>query len=287
MARFTKKTLFSFMSFGMAASACLPVVACGPGGGGGYASNFGGSYSYSRPLYQTSAPVIRSMPAHTVLGQQSLQQHVVQQPAVQRQVIQQPALQQQNFDPSTQQPFADHQLAQPQQFETQQVARQQIAPPPPQRIAQQQVQQQIVQQPVQQQIVQQPQQQLAVDPPAFNNTEMNALQMLSDFSGLDNTSAAVAPAPVLNHFGVYTAQLPNSSVVRLELNNNGTFNWIAVANGKRSSFDGNFRMENGALTLLRGNDNQQLSGSWSSADNNGFLFKLNGTNDGGLRFTRS
>ncbi len=86
--------------------------------------------------------------------------------------------------------------------------------------------------------------------------------------------------------GVWSVTLPGSQTVSLSLNADGTFLWLATKEGKSSSFSGQYRIENGNLTLVRANDLQQMTGSWTGSDSN-FTFKIEGATNGGLNFTRS
>lgn len=89
-----------------------------------------------------------------------------------------------------------------------------------------------------------------------------------------------------DHVGIWKVTLPGNQAVELNLADNGTFNWTATKNGKSSSFDGQFRMENDRLTLVRSSDLQQMAGSWT-ADGENFTFKLDGSTTGGLAFARN
>ena len=72
----------------------------------------------------------------------------------------------------------------------------------------------------------------------------------------------------------------------LTLNEDGSFVWKATKNGKSNSFQGQFRLENSQLTLVRSNDLQQMKGSWTGAEDK-FTFKLDGATTSGLAFARS
>lgn len=89
----------------------------------------------------------------------------------------------------------------------------------------------------------------------------------------------------LQHVGSWTASTATGATITLNLNGNGAFNWVANSNGKTSRFDGQFTIADGTLTLARSSDNQKLSGRMTFSGN-GFNFKLNGANDGGLNFSQ-
>jgi hypothetical protein len=120
--------------------------------------------------------------------------------------------------------------------------------------------------------------------------QATALQMLSNFGGVP----AQAPAPPaeggqglgFNNVGTFVATLSNGAVVRLNLQANGAFVWLADSNGRQSTFQGTFNMNGQSLTLTRSNDGQQLAGSMSITGTDSFTFKLNGTQDAGLAFSR-
>jgi hypothetical protein len=120
--------------------------------------------------------------------------------------------------------------------------------------------------------------------------QATALQMLSNFGGVP----AQAPAPPaeggqglgFNNVGTFVATLSNGAVVRLNLQANGAFVWLADSNGRQSTFQGTFNMNGQSLTLTRSNDGQQLAGSLTVTGADSFTFKLNGTQDAGLAFTR-
>ena len=98
--------------------------------------------------------------------------------------------------------------------------------------------------------------------------------------------SAAAQQPAASHIGTWKANLPANQSVQLTLNADGSFVWTAIRSGKSSTFQGQFRLESGRLTLVRSNDLQQMAGSWSGAENQ-FTFKLNGATTGGLAFQRS
>ncbi len=120
--------------------------------------------------------------------------------------------------------------------------------------------------------------------------QVTALQLLSNFSG----ESAQAPAPPaenvqglgFNNVGTFVATLSNGAVVRLNLQANSAFVWLADSNGRQSTFQGTFSMNGQSLTLTRSNDGQQLAGSITVTGADSFTFQLNGTQDAGLAFTR-
>ncbi len=76
--------------------------------------------------------------------------------------------------------------------------------------------------------------------------------------------------------------------MRLNLQADGRFSWVATnKSGQTSTFQGAYTFGNGALTLIRSNDNQKLSGSITLAGNQSFIFKLSGAKDNGLSFART
>jgi len=127
-------------------------------------------------------------------------------------------------------------------------------------------------------------------------TEATALQLLESIT--DDTVSTdendhgdhehtVATSTVTgDHVGTWKVALPGDQSVELNLTDNGTFNWTATNKGKTNSFDGQFRMEMGRLTLVRSSDLQQMAGSWT-ANGDKFTFKLDGTTTGGLAFARN
>lgn len=134
--------------------------------------------------------------------------------------------------------------------------------------------------------------------------EASALQMLAAMSASQAApaTAAAQPAqqaasqipqftaanqqPAANHVGTWKANLGNNQAVELTLKADGSFVWTAVRSGKSSTFEGQFRLESGRLTLVRSNDLQQMAGSWSGAGNQ-FTFKLRGATTGSLAFQRT
>jgi len=110
------------------------------------------------------------------------------------------------------------------------------------------------------------------------------------------SDAAVAPAaeaPAANdaassssrHVGTWRATLPANVVIELQLGDGGSFTWNVQKDGKTTSFAGQYRVTDGRLTLVRSNDLQKMAGNWTPSDN-GFTFRLDGANNGGLDFRR-
>ena len=94
---------------------------------------------------------------------------------------------------------------------------------------------------------------------------------------------------VMNQVGVFKAAPAEGIEIRLELRADGSFLWSVDAKGKKTEFSGTFTVENNALTLVRKDDGQKLSGSLTAMTQNGFNFKMAGTDakDTGLNFTRT
>lgn len=141
----------------------------------------------------------------------------------------------------------------------------------------------------------------AGSPSNAGSSELSALQMLASLNGDVGTTAAsiettlpaelpeFAPAAVPStnvHVGNWQVVLPGNQTITLALNGDNSFQWNAVKEGKASSFQGQYRIETGRLTLVRSNDLQQMSGSWSGEGSN-FTFKLDGATTSGLAFVRA
>ena len=105
----------------------------------------------------------------------------------------------------------------------------------------------------------------------------------SDFALPQFTAAPAASQP--RQAGTWQVALPGNQMIQLVLNNDSSFVWTATKDGKSSSFDGRYILENGRLTLVRSNDLQQMSGSWNQTER-GASFKLDGTNSSALEFGR-
>lgn len=131
---------------------------------------------------------------------------------------------------------------------------------------------------------------------AANTNEASALQMLASISNNDASAAesttqipeftAASPETTNPHTGTWKVNLPGNQSVELLLNDDSSFHWTATKDGKSSSFQGQFRLEKGRLTLVRSNDLQQMTGTWSGQGTN-FTFKLDGATTSGLAFVRS
>ena len=100
---------------------------------------------------------------------------------------------------------------------------------------------------------------------------------------------ASAPVAASNttapHLGVFTATLPSNVTIELQLNSGNTFAWIVRNNGKTTQFSGQYRIAEDRLILVRSTDLQQMAGKLTTGQN-GFTFKLDGSNNGGLDFKR-
>lgn len=88
------------------------------------------------------------------------------------------------------------------------------------------------------------------------------------------------------HVGQWKASLPNDASVRLELKPGGAFRWVAKSRGKVSTFEGDYTVTDGRLTLVRSGDRQELEGAWRATSRGGYTFCLDGAKDGGLNFSR-
>lgn len=113
-----------------------------------------------------------------------------------------------------------------------------------------------------------------------------ALGGMEETAPLEN-SEPIDASPASSHVGQWKATAGNGATVELTLEADGSFVWVANSQGKRSSFEGNYSFENGALTLVRSSDNQKLAGQFTPASDGGMNFRLNGAKDAGLTFLRS
>jgi hypothetical protein len=135
---------------------------------------------------------------------------------------------------------------------------------------------------------------------AQSNAEASALQLLASMSqpeSSDTTSATDSPqipqfgpakataSSKADHVGTWKVTLPGNQAVQLALNEDGSFSWTATKNGKSSRFQGQYRLEDNRLTLVRSADLQQMAGTWTNRKD-GFTFKLDGAANGGLDFNR-
>ncbi len=112
-------------------------------------------------------------------------------------------------------------------------------------------------------------------------TEVAAQQ---EFAIPDFTTAAFQSEAT--HVGLWTVALPGNQSIALTLNSDNSFSWNASKDGQSSTFEGQYRLEDGRLTLVRSNDLQQMSGSWSDEGTNS-VFKLDGATNSGLSFARN
>ena len=110
-----------------------------------------------------------------------------------------------------------------------------------------------------------------------------ATRRTPDFALPQFTAAPAASQP--GQSGTWQVALPGNQMIQLVLNDDSSFAWTASKDGKSSSFDGRYILENGRLTLVRSNDLQQMSGSWNQTER-GASFKLDGTNSSALEFSR-
>ena len=131
-----------------------------------------------------------------------------------------------------------------------------------------------------------------------SGAELSALQILASIDGgnpgpMENApnpenvpEAAVAAMQLpAGHFGNWVVTLAGNQMIKLALNQDNSFMWYAIKDGKESSFQGQYRMEGQRLILVRSSDLQQMAGSWSGEGTN-FTFKLDGSADSGLAFAR-
>lgn len=126
--------------------------------------------------------------------------------------------------------------------------------------------------------------------------EASALQMLASLTSNETPESessvqipeftAATSQSVGTHVGSWKVDLPGKQSVELALNAEGRFSWTATKDGKSSSFQGQYRLEEGRLTLVRESDLQQMAGSWSG-EGTKFTFKLDGATTSGLAFQRS
>lgn len=270
--------VFALSSLAMVAQ---DAQACPPRGGG-FSRGYSSAYSYRRPSYsrytpaysQTfSQPVQVVRPVQPVITQPALSQPVVNQPVQQvpvQQVSEGQVIPQQQLQPQTPVQNAAPQPQVPQtQIQQQPLRPVQTAPTG-------------VQQPAAPQTA-----------PAPNSAAMSALQALGGFAPpAGQAPAATEPtpqsAPTPAHVGNWSATLGNGASVRLTLQNDGSFVWVATnQNGNASSFSGRYTVGNGTLTLNRANDNQQLGGTMTISGGNAFSFKVAGNNAAAINFTRS
>ena len=123
------------------------------------------------------------------------------------------------------------------------------------------------------------------------NAQQSALQALGGFAPPDAVAAQAATdpqaAPQMSLAGVWTAQLANGSRVQLSLQTDGNFSWTAVnKDGQSSVFQGTYAMQNGSMSLTRGNDGQKLDGTLTLTSANTFRFQLTAAQSASLDFVR-
>ena len=106
----------------------------------------------------------------------------------------------------------------------------------------------------------------------------------SDVPAIPEFKPASTSTPA--HVGIWSVTLPGNQSVQLTLGEDGTFKWTATRQGKSSTFDGQYRLEDGQLTLVRSKDLQQMKGAWKG-DGDQFTFTLDGSTTGGLAFKRA
>jgi hypothetical protein len=256
-------------------AAASQVQACkGGGGGGGYSggcssSSYRGHNGFGSSSYGGySAPVQRYAPSYSTPAYYSQPQQVIHPRPVQQQFVQQA--------PQTISVRPAQQISQ----------QQQIAP---QQAAQAPQQQTSPQQQAPQQQVQQPQTQAPV------NAQISAQQALGGFAppaATPQQQQVQTPAHVGNWTATLgngaTVQRCNGATVRLSLQVDGNFNWVATnKTGSQSSFSGSYTVSNGSLILNRSNDSQQLGGAMTISNTNAFSFKVAGSNAASINFSRS
>ena len=250
--------------------------------GGGYSRGY--SRGYSSPSYNYSRYSAGSRPTYAQ-PQPFGQPPISSQPVAPQQFgqQQQPIAPQQQFGQQQQPVAPQQQFGQQQQpvAPQQQFGQQQQPVAPQQQFGQQQ-------QPVA------PQQQTAPRQPATtpaptNNAQLSALQALGGFAPPQSAPAQTqTPAQTPAHVGNWTATLGNGARVQLTLQSDGNFSWVATnKTGSASSFSGRYTVGTGSLTLIRGNDNQQLGGSMTTSNSNTFSFKVAGNNAAAINFNRS
>lgn len=308
MNRLRKQIVLALLGVGGICSAWSEAQACGGrGGSGGYRQH---RVSYARPIYpqQHPQPFVQQRPwvgppatIHPQMVQQQPQQQVLTAngqahlPPTVRRVGGGPVNGSQQVPGQFQQGGVQPQQAVQRPMSGQAVtgqaessALESLGGMQPQ-VAQRPAANSLQQQP--QQLSQQPAQQPQSDP--MSEAQQSALQALGGISDEGASQAttqfteAAQPAAAGVHVGRWQATLGNGSIVQLHLQADGSFVWTATTSGKTSSFEGNYSLENGALTLVRSSDNQKLAGSLTPTSNGGVNFKLNGAKDAGLSFSRS
>lgn len=290
MKRFTKTLTLALAGLGSISTLALDAEACGPRGRSG--GHYGGQrvvYVQPRPVCYQPKPVVRH-PQYPPMNVQVHGQQVYGQQVVGQQVQGQPV--------QAQQPVV---AAKPvatvggvssvgtsavnalggQPVQTQQVSTRQVQGQPVQTGAV-----------AQQGVATQAPAAGAAQPQAAApmSAQQSALDALGGLGGAEQAQPAGQPvaasaSPAVLPVGQFVATMSGGTTVRLSVGADGAFTWTATANGKDSTFQGTFSIQNGSFTLARSNDNQKLEGGFTpTAD--GFSLKLSGQTDAGLNFVR-
>ena len=113
-----------------------------------------------------------------------------------------------------------------------------------------------------------------------------ALQALAGLDSAEPVNQASSQSAQPSVTGNYSASLQSlGATVRLSLNADGSFAWIVTTkDGKSSTFQGSFTVNNGRLTLAR-TDNTKMEASLTPTAN-GFSLKMVGQNASALSFVR-
>ena len=138
--------------------------------------------------------------------------------------------------------------------------------------------------------------QISGDSQPAEDVAQTALQLLGSMSQREVSQATsdsseqqipqFAPSVSQSHIGVWKVDISDNQSVKLTLNADDTFVWTATKQGKASTFNGEYRLKDGLLKLVRKGDLQQMSGTWKGKDSQ-FIFQLQGSSTAGLGFTRS
>lgn len=309
MIRHSHKLLIAAVLSGFSASSVGSVEAgCHGRSSGGYSGGYSHSSNSShvhfpQPVY--SQPVYRQ----PVYPQPTFPQTVYQQPGFpqpgygqpqgvygqpqpqtfpQSQPLQQPQFQGQ---PQLQQSQQQVQLQQPQQVPQQQQLQAGTAQAAPAQAFGQQNAAPAISAPTPASVGVAPNGILAASPAQQNDAQQSALQALGGFAPPQDaaiqSAIEVPQAPQSPFTGAWTASLTSGARVQLSLRADGNFNWTAVnKDGKASSFQGTYSMENGSLSLSRSTDGQKLTGSLTPGGANNFSFKLSDAQSSSLDFVR-
>jgi hypothetical protein len=158
-----------------------------------------------------------------------------------------------------------------------------------QQVQQFQPQQQVSQAQPQQIQSQQSQAQAQTQATQSSDAETMALQALAGLDSAEpaqpvNQASSQSAQPSVT--GNYSASLQSlGATIRLSLNADGSFAWVVTTkDGKSSTFQGRFTVNNGRLTLAR-TDNQKLEASLTPTSS-GFSLKMVGQNASALSFVR-